>query len=96
MLRGLGSIATAAYGAGCTYVVVARTAGLADADVLIVDYNRASTFFPEEVIWETIDPYYNAPVVLGHALSLWTRPHPASTRSWRSRRARTWLRSPSG
>ncbi|MDV7347686.1 hypothetical protein [Rhodococcus oxybenzonivorans] len=66
----------ASYGSGCTYLVVARTSTPIERSVSIVDYNRASTFFPQELIWDTIDPYYNSPVILGHAFSLWTSTAP--------------------
>ncbi|WP_241962403.1 hypothetical protein [Rhodococcus opacus] len=72
VLPGLSTNSNTSYGSGCTYLVVARTTTPAERSVSIVDYNRASTFFPQELIWDTIDPYYNSPVVLGHAFSLWT------------------------
>ncbi|MGW6376035.1 hypothetical protein ACWFRB_08215 [Rhodococcus sp. NPDC055112] len=72
VVPGLSGGPTTPYGAGCTYLVVARTAALAEAGVGIADLNRASTFFPTELIWDTVDPYYVPTVVLGHAFSLWT------------------------
>jgi hypothetical protein len=72
VVPGLSAGPTTPYGAGCTYLVVARTGTLAEPGVGIADLNRASTFFPHELIWDTVDPYYVPPVVLGHAFSLWT------------------------
>ena len=72
ILPGLSSGPTTPYGAGCTYLVVARTAALNEPNVSIVDMNRASTMFPQELIWDTVNPYFTLPVVLGHAVTLWT------------------------
>lgn len=72
IIPGLSGGPTTSFGAGCTYLVVARTSQLVEPGVSIGDYNRASTMFPQELIWDTIDPYYVAPVVLGHAFTLWT------------------------
>ncbi|OUS97263.1 hypothetical protein CA951_02640 [Rhodococcus sp. NCIMB 12038] len=72
VLPGLSNNPNNSYGAGCTYLVVATTATPTERSVSIVDYNRDSTLFPQELIWDTIDPYYNSPVILGHAFSLWT------------------------
>lgn len=72
IIPGLSNGPTTPYGAGCTYLVVARTSGLTEPGVGIVDFNRASTFFPQELMWDTIDPYYSSPVILGHAFTLWT------------------------
>ncbi|MCQ4121559.1 hypothetical protein [Rhodococcus tibetensis] len=76
IVPGLGGGPTTPYGAGCTYLVVARTAAPAEAGVSIVDYTGASTMFPQELIWDTVDPYYNSPVALGHAFTLWTPTEP--------------------
>lgn len=43
-----------------------------ESNVSIVDLNRASTMFPQELIWDTVNPYFTLPVVLGHAVTLWT------------------------
>ncbi|MFE3291292.1 hypothetical protein [Rhodococcus sp. NPDC059234] len=72
VVPGLGGGPTTPYGAGCTYLVVARTVSPVEAGVSIVDLNRASTLFPQELIWDIADPYYVTPVVLGHAFTLWT------------------------
>ncbi|MFE5876851.1 hypothetical protein ACFQ6H_16410 [Rhodococcus sp. NPDC056506] len=72
IIPGLSSGPTTPYGAGCTYLVVARTAELVEPNVSIVDMNRASTMFPQELIWDTVNPYFTLPVVLGHAVTLWT------------------------
>ncbi|MDN3456257.1 MULTISPECIES: hypothetical protein [Rhodococcus] len=50
VLPGLSSGPTTPYGAGCTYLVVARTAALDESNVSIVDLNRASTMSPQELI----------------------------------------------
>jgi hypothetical protein len=72
VVPGLSSGPTTSYGVGCTYLVVARTSAPVEAGVSFVDYNLASTFFPADVIWNTVNPYYVSPVMLGHAFSLWT------------------------
>ncbi|MFE4499821.1 hypothetical protein ACFRFQ_08140 [Rhodococcus sp. NPDC056743] len=72
VIPGLGGGPTTPYGAGCTYLVVARTSDMSERGVSIVDFNRASTFFPQELIWDTINPYYVSPVIFGHAVTLWT------------------------
>ncbi|WP_430335305.1 hypothetical protein [Rhodococcus sp. ACT016] len=72
VVPGLSAGPTTPYGVGCTYLVVARTTNLTESGVSIGDFNRASTMFPQELIWHTVDPYYVTPVVLGHAFALWT------------------------
>lgn len=72
VVPGLGGSPTTPYGAGCTYLVVAKTADVSEPGVSIVDFNRASTFFPQDLVWDTINPYYVSPVILGHAFTLWT------------------------
>lgn len=76
VLPGLGTGPADVYGAGCTYVVVARTENSGwtsrQQGVSIVDYNRASVFFPQEFAWDFISPYWVNPVILGHAVTLWT------------------------
>lgn len=76
VLPGLSTGPAGVYGAGCTYVVVAKTEGSAwipeEQGVSIVDRNRASTFFPQEFAWDHISPYWVNPVMFGHAVTLWT------------------------
>jgi hypothetical protein len=72
VVPGLSGGPTTPYGAGCTYLVMARTSTPTEPGVSIVDLSLASTFFPEELIWDNANPYYVPPVVLGHAFSLWT------------------------
>lgn len=76
ILPGLSGGPTTAYGAGCTYLVVARTADSewtpSEKGVSIVDYNHASTFFPQNFAWDFISPYWVNPVVFDHAFTLWT------------------------
>ncbi|OZG29133.1 hypothetical protein BH683_010730 [Williamsia sp. 1138] len=64
------------YGTGCTYLVVAKTADSpgtpSTAGVSIVDYNQAATFFPTDLIWNAVDPYFVNPVIFDHAFTLWT------------------------
>ncbi|PTR22198.1 hypothetical protein C8K36_11268 [Rhodococcus sp. OK519] len=76
VLPGLSVGPTTPYGAGCTYLVVARTADSewtpSDQGVGIVDYNRASTFFPHEFAWDHISPYWQNPVIFDHAFTFWT------------------------
>jgi len=45
-----------------------------ERSVLIVDCNRASMFFPQELTRDTLDPYYDSPVILGHAFHSGTPP----------------------
>lgn len=76
ILPGLGTGPAGVYGAGCTYLVVARTEASAwipkEQGVSIVDRNRASTFFPQEFAWDYVSPYWVNPVIFGHAVTLWT------------------------
>ena len=78
IVPGLSGGPTTPFGTGCTYLVIARTADAphspSESGVGIVDLNQASTLFPQELIWDYIDPYYTSPVIFDHAFSLWT-PH---------------------
>lgn len=76
ILPGLSVGSTTPYGAGCTYLVVAKTADSewtpSEQGVSIVDYNRASRFFPQHFAWDHISPYWQNPVIFDHVFSLWT------------------------
>ncbi|WP_137726311.1 hypothetical protein [Prescottella subtropica] len=80
VLPGLSGGPTTQFGSGCTYLVVARTERPDERGVSIVDYNKASTMFPQELIWDTVNPYYVTPVVSGHAFTLWTPTVPGEHR----------------
>ncbi|MFJ6095183.1 hypothetical protein [Williamsia muralis] len=62
-----------------------------------MDYNQAANFFPSDVIFDTVDPYFVNPVFFNHALTLLTPTVPDSTPSWRTKRQRVhrwkWSRS---
>jgi hypothetical protein len=64
VMPGLGSPA-GVYGSGCTYLVVARATD--SRPVSFIDYNTASTFFPQNLF-----PYWLTPVVVDRAYVLWT------------------------
>jgi hypothetical protein len=70
------SLPTSDFGAGCSYLVVAKTADSpgtpSDAGVSFIDYNQAAAFFPTDIIWDAVDPYFVNPVIFDHAFTLWT------------------------
>ncbi|WP_155773106.1 hypothetical protein [Rhodococcus opacus] len=60
----------------------------------IVDCNRASMFFPQELTRATLDPYYDSPVILGHVFHSGTH-RPENTPSWRTTHQLAGLSRPS-
>ncbi|RRQ29242.1 hypothetical protein DK926_05005 [Rhodococcus sp. Eu-32] len=77
ILPGLSAGPTTPFGAGCTYLVVARTENLTEPRTDIVDYTNESVMLPQELAWN-FDPYYSTPVILGHKVTLWTPTAPGS------------------
>ena len=68
-LRRLRRGLTTPFGAGCTYIAVARTERIDEPRTDIGPLDQNSTFPIEEFMWQ-FDPYFSTPTVLGHKVTL--------------------------